>query len=227
MDKDLVFKALADPTRRLILDELSERKEQTLYELTARLIMRREVGISRQALAKHIDLLEQAGLVSSEKRGKYRMLVFNDEPSRLSWIDGSSDNCQEKRRADMRITLTSVFVSDQDQALRFYTETLGFVKKHDVPVGEFKWLTVVSPDDPDGAELLLEPNDNPVAREYQKGIFDQGIPATSFSVIDIHAEYEKLKLLGVAFTMEPTEMANVTIAVFDDTCGNLIQIMQT
>ena len=127
----------------------------------------------------------------------------------------------------MRIALTSVFVSDQDQALRFYTETLGFVKKHDVPVGEFKWLTVVSPDDPDGTELLLEPNDNPVAREYQKGIFDQGIPAASFSVTDIRAEYEKLKLLGVAFTMEPTGMANVTIAVFDDTCGNLIQIMQT
>ena len=126
----------------------------------------------------------------------------------------------------MRITLTSVFVSDQDEALRFYTETLGFVKKHDLPVGEFKWLTVVSPDDPDGTELLLEPNDNPVAQEYQKGIFDQGIPAASFSVTDIRAEYEKLKSLGVAFTMEPTELANVTIAVFDDTCGNLIQIMQ-
>jgi len=127
----------------------------------------------------------------------------------------------------MRITLTGVFVSDQDEALRFYTETLGFVKKHDLPVGEFKWLTVVSPDEPDGTELLLEPNENPVAQEYQKGIFDQGIPAASFSVTDIGAEYEKLKSLGVAFTMEPTEMGNVTIAVFDDTCGNLIQIMQT
>ena len=127
----------------------------------------------------------------------------------------------------MRITLTGVFVSDQDEALKFYTETLGFVKKHDVPVGEFKWLTVVSPDDPDGTELLLEPNENPVAQEYQKGIFDQGIPAASFSVTDIRAEYEKLKSLGVAFTMEPTELPNVTIAVFDDTCGNLIQIMQT
>ena len=127
----------------------------------------------------------------------------------------------------MRITLTSVFVSDQNEALRFYTETLSFVKKHEVPVGKFKWLTVVSPDDPDGTELLLEPNDNPVAKEYQKGIFDQGIPAASFSVTDIRAEYEKLKSLGVAFTMEPTELPNVTIAVFDDTCGNLIQMMQT
>ena len=126
----------------------------------------------------------------------------------------------------MRITLTGVFVSDQDEALRFYTETLGFVKKHDVPVGEFKWLTVVSSDDPDGTELLLEPNENPVAQEYQKGLFDQGIPAASFSVTDVRAEYENLKSLGVAFTMEPTELPNVTIAVFDDTCGNLIQIMQ-
>ena len=127
----------------------------------------------------------------------------------------------------MRIALTGVFVSDQDEALRFYTETLGFVKKHDVPVGEFKWLTVVSPDDPDGTELLLEPNQNPVAQEYQKGMFDQGIPVASFNVVDIRAEYEKLKSLGVAFTLEPTEMPNVTIAIFDDTCGNLIQLMQT
>ncbi len=127
----------------------------------------------------------------------------------------------------MRITLTGVFVRDQDEALRFYTETLGFVKKHDVPVGEFKWLTVVSPDDPDGPELLLEPNENPVAQEYQKGLFDQGIPAMSFSVEDIRAEHERLSSLGVAFTMEPTEMPNVTIAIFDDTCGNLIQLMQT
>ena len=127
----------------------------------------------------------------------------------------------------MRITLTGVFVNDQDEARKFYTETLGFVKKHDLPVGEFKWLTVVSPDDPDGTELLLEPNENPVSQAYQKGIFDQGIPAASFGVTDIRAEYEKLKSLGVAFTMEPTEVANVTVAVFDDTCGNLIQVVQT
>ena len=127
----------------------------------------------------------------------------------------------------MRIILTGVFVSDQDEALKFYTETLGFVKKHDVPVGEFKWLTVVSPDDPDGTELLLEPNENPVAQEYQKGLFDQGMPAASFGVTDIRAEHEKLKSLGVAFTMEPMDFGNVTIAVFDDTCGNLIQMMQT
>ncbi|MYB21711.1 MAG: VOC family protein [Chloroflexi bacterium] len=127
----------------------------------------------------------------------------------------------------MRITLTNVFVSDQDEALRFYTDTLGFVKKQDVPVGEFKWLTVVSPDDPDGTELLLEPNENSVAEAYQRGLFEQGIPAASFGVTDIQAEFERLKSLGVAFSIGPTEMGAVTIAVFDDTCGNLIQIMQT
>ena len=127
----------------------------------------------------------------------------------------------------MRIILSGVFVSDQDAAEKFYTETLGFVKKHDVPAGEYRWLTVVSSDDPDGTELLLEPNENPVAQAYQKGLFDQGIPANSFGVTDIHAECEKLKALGVVFTMEPTEMGPVTIAVFDDTCGNLIQMIHT
>ena len=126
----------------------------------------------------------------------------------------------------MKIVLTGVFVKDQAEALKFYTETLGFVKKHDVPVGEFKWLTVVSREDQDGPELLLEPNDNPVAQEYQKGLFEQGIPAASFGVEDIHAEFERLNALGVSFTMEPTQWERVVIAVFDDTCGNLIQIME-
>ena len=126
----------------------------------------------------------------------------------------------------MKIVLTSVFVEDQDEALKFYTETLGFVKKHDVPVGEFKWLTVVSPEDPDGTELLLEPNDNPVAQAYQKGLFEQAIPAASFRVEDIHAEFERLKALGVSFSMEPTNYQDVMLAIFDDTCGNFVQIMQ-
>ena len=148
-------------------------------------------------------------------------------PSGLSWTDGSSDTIKGKGGQICALFSPAFFVTDQDKALRFYTETLGFVKKHDVPVGEFKWLTVVSPDDPDGTELLLEPDANPVSQAYQKGLFEQGIPAASFGVTDIRAEYEKLKSLGVAFTMEPTEMGNVTIAVFDDTCGNLVQIMQT
>ncbi len=126
----------------------------------------------------------------------------------------------------MKIKLTSVFVDDQDKALRFYTEVLGFVKKSDFPVGEFKWLTVVSPEEPDGTELLLEPNDNPVAKTYQQAIFQQGIAAATFAVEDIHKEYERMTKLGVVFTMQPTNVGPVTIAVFDDTCGNLIQLGQ-
>lgn len=127
----------------------------------------------------------------------------------------------------MQIKLTSVFVDDQVKALRFYTEVLGFIKRADIPVGEFKWLTVVSPEGPDDIELLLEPNANPAAETFQKAIFDQGIPATSFIVEDIQQEYERLKNLGVVFSSEPTEIEDgPTIAVFDDTCGNLIQIVQ-
>ena len=127
----------------------------------------------------------------------------------------------------MRITHTGVFVNNQTKALEFYTKVLGFVKKHDLPAGEFRWLTVVSPKDLDGPELLLEPDVNPVSQAYQKGLFGQGIPAAAFSVEDIRAEYERLKALEVVFTKPPTEMGDVTIAIFDDTCGNLIQIMQT
>ena len=126
----------------------------------------------------------------------------------------------------MKIIVTSLFVEDQDRALSFYTETLGFLKKEEIPVGEFKWLTFVSPDDQEGTELSLEPNDNPAARAYQKAIFEQGIPATLFGVADIHSEFERLNKLGVRFTMEPTRVGDVTIAVFDDTCGNLIQIAE-
>lgn len=127
----------------------------------------------------------------------------------------------------MRITYTSVFVSNQAKALKFYTEILGFIKKQDLPVGKFRWLTVVSPDDLNGAELLLEPNENPTSQVYQKEIFAQNIPAGLFSVKNVRAEHEKLKSMGVVFTIPPKEMGDVIIAVFNDTCGNLIQIVQT
>jgi catechol 2,3-dioxygenase-like lactoylglutathione lyase family enzyme len=124
----------------------------------------------------------------------------------------------------MKIVVTSVPVDDQDKALKFYTEVLGFVKKKDIPLGEFKWLTVVSPDAPDGIELLLEPSDNPAVQVFKKALVEQGIPFTSFGVEDVQKEYERLKKIGVRFTMEPTAMGPVTVAIFDDTCGNLIQI---
>jgi catechol 2,3-dioxygenase-like lactoylglutathione lyase family enzyme len=126
----------------------------------------------------------------------------------------------------MKIVVTSVLVDDQAKALTFYTDVLGFVKKHDVPMGESRWLTVVSPNDPDGTELLLEPDQHPAARPFKDALVADGIPFTSFGVDDVHAEYERLKGLGIRFTQAPTDMGPVTVAVFDDTCGNLIQIAE-
>ena len=124
----------------------------------------------------------------------------------------------------MNITLTSVFVDDQDKALRFYTDVLGFVAKNDIPMGEHRWLTVVSPDQPDGVELVLEPDEHPAARAYKQGLVADGIPYNSFSVTDVQAEYDRLTSLGVRFIQPPTQMGPVTTAVLDDTCGNLLQI---
>jgi len=126
----------------------------------------------------------------------------------------------------MKIKLTSIFVNDQNKALDFYTKNLGFVKKADIGAGKYRWLTVVSAEDPNGPQLHLEPNDNPAARTYQESIFKQGIPMTMFFVDDIQKEYQKLKKLGMKFTMEPTKTPGSTIARFDDTVGNLIQITQ-
>jgi len=126
----------------------------------------------------------------------------------------------------MKIKLTSIFVNDQNKAFDFYTQILGFAKKADVSAGKYRWLTVVSQEEPNGSQLVLEPNDNPAARSYQEAIYKQGIPATMFFVDDIQKEYQRLKRLGVKFTMEPTRTPGSTIARFDDTCGNLIQITQ-
>jgi catechol 2,3-dioxygenase-like lactoylglutathione lyase family enzyme len=126
----------------------------------------------------------------------------------------------------MRIWVTSVFVDDQAKALEFYTGTLGFEKKTDVPVGEYSWLTVVAPDDPDGVQLLLEPDQHPAARAVKEALVADGIPWTSFAVTDLAAEYERMRDRGVVFTQEPADMGSVQTAVFDDTCGNLIQLTQ-
>jgi catechol 2,3-dioxygenase-like lactoylglutathione lyase family enzyme len=126
----------------------------------------------------------------------------------------------------MRIVVTSVLVDDQAKALRFYTDVLGFVKKTDIPMGEARWLTVVSPQDPDGTELLLEPDGHPAAAPFKAALVTDGIPFTSFAVDDVAAEHRRLTGLGVTFTQEPLAMGPVTTAVFDDTCGNLIQIAQ-
>ena len=126
----------------------------------------------------------------------------------------------------MRIKLTSLMVDDQDKALRFYTNVLGFRKKHEIPMGEYKWLTVVSPEGPDDLELSLEPNVNPAAKAFQDAMFRQGIPLAAFEVSDIRGEFARLVSHGVAFSREPTEAGPVTIATLSDTCGNLIQLYQ-
>jgi catechol 2,3-dioxygenase-like lactoylglutathione lyase family enzyme len=124
----------------------------------------------------------------------------------------------------MRIAVTSVFVDDQDKALAFYTDVLGFEKRTEIPMGEFSWLTVISPEQPDGPELLLEPDAHPAARTFKAALVEDGIPLASFAVDDVHAEFERLSDRGVRFTQEPVEMGGTTMAVLDDTCGNLIQI---
>ncbi|MBX7267271.1 VOC family protein [Micromonospora sp. Llam7] len=124
----------------------------------------------------------------------------------------------------MRIGHLSIFVDDQDKALTFYTGVLGFTKKHEIPLGEHRWLTVVSPEEPDGVELVLEPDQHPAAATFKKALVTDGIPVTMFGVPDVAAEYERLTALGVIFTQEPLSVGGMTTAVFDDTCGNLIQI---
>jgi catechol 2,3-dioxygenase-like lactoylglutathione lyase family enzyme len=129
----------------------------------------------------------------------------------------------------MRINLSSVLVDDQEKALRFYTQMLGFQKKHDIPlggVGGHRWLTVVSHEDPDGTELVLEPDEHPAVKPFKSALVEDGIPFTSFAVTDVAAEHKRLEALGVRFTQPPTDLGAVITAVFDDTCGNLIQIAQ-
>lgn len=132
-------------------------------------------------------------------------------------------SAQSKGEA-MQIKLTSVFVDDQDKALKFYTEILGFQKKHEFSAGQYRWLTVVSPEEPEGVQLVLEPNSNPAAKTYQQEIHRQGIAGANFFVADVQKEYERMKQQGARFTKEPMKTTGSTIAVLDDTCGNLIQI---
>lgn len=127
----------------------------------------------------------------------------------------------------MRISYTSLLVDDQAKALRFYTDILGFIVKHDVPMGDARWITVVSAEDPDGTELVLEPDSHPAVTPFKDALVADGIPFTAFVVDDVHAEYERLLGHGVTFTQPPTDMGPVTTAVLDDTCGNLIQLQST
>lgn len=231
-----VFKALSDPTRQAIVDELRERDGQSLFELYARLATNHGLTSSRQAVSQHLDVLEAVGLVTTERKGRYKMLFLNTAPLAPiveSWLAESTEPSPSRattapaagsvKRAGMRVTWVSVFVDDQEHALRFYTDVLGFVTKHDVPVGEDRWITVVSPLDPNGVELVLEPT-SPPARQFRDALTAEGTPFNSFAVDDVNVEYQRLQGIGVHFTQPPTVMGETTTAVFDDTCGNLIQI---
>jgi predicted enzyme related to lactoylglutathione lyase len=133
---------------------------------------------------------------------------------------------RDKRRIAMKIKLTTLYVNDQNKALRFYTEVLGFAKKADVTQGPYRWLTVASPEEPNGTELQLALNDNPVAKSFQEGLFQHGQPAAMFFTDDVKGDYERIKSRGAEFTMPPTDVTASTIAMLDDSCGNLIQLTQ-
>lgn len=228
-----LFKALSDPTRRAIVDELRLRDGQSLFELCSRLATNHGLTSSRQAVSQHLDVLEAAGLVTARREGRYKLLFLDTTslvPIADSWLTDrpSARNTNlgagTAKRTGMRVTWVSVFVDDQERALRFYTDVLGFITKHDIPVGEDRWVTVVSPHDPDGIELVLEPTSHPAVRQFRDALTADGTPFNSFVVDDVDAEYQRLRGLGVHFTQPPTAMGQTTTAVFDDTCGNLIQI---
>ena len=221
MVTDGIYRAIADPTRRAILDELTERDGQTLFELCSRLTVKHQISSSRQAISQHLAVLEEAGLIVTKREGRPKFHWFNGTPLRTianRWLTSG------RRNRFMRINVTSVFVDDQQDALRFYTEILGFQKKAEVPLGEHYWLTVVSPEEPDGTELLLEPADHPAVKPFRTALVEDGIPATSFAVADVESEHERLRAKGVRFTQPPVDAGTVVTAVLDDTCGNLIQI---
>jgi RNA polymerase sigma factor (sigma-70 family) len=193
-------------------------------------------GFGVENVQREYDRLTQLGVNFSLKptnAGPAVIAIFDDtcgnliqlfQPTATTNGDNSTKNTTNKTA--MKIKLNSVMVKDQDKALKFYTETLGFTKKRDMPIGEGRWLTVVSAQEPDGAELLLEPMGFPPAKVFQEAVHKAGIPFTAFAVENTQKEFERLKKLGVAFTMEPTQIGPTTIAVFDDTCGNLIQLFQ-
>ena len=217
------FKALADPTRRAILDELVLKDGQSLFEICSRLAMRHGTTSTRQAISQHLAVLEEADLVRTHRDGRTKVHQLNTNPLR-SILERWPVN-HTGRTIMPRINLASVLVDDQTNALDFYTDKLGFVAKTDVDLGEFRWLTVVGAGEPDGVELLLEPDAHPAAKAFKQALVEDGIPFTSFAVDDVYATYRDLRARGVTFRQPPAEMGTMTTAVLDDTCGNLIQIM--
>ena len=221
---DNVFKALGDPIRRRILDRLAKRPGQSLFEICAASFAEDGKSLSRQTISQHLDMLERAGLVHTHWSGRTKMHNFDDAPLRKA--ASLAQQASEKRERHMRIYVMSVLVDDQAKALSFYTEKLGFIVKHDIPLWLSRWLTVVSREAPEGTELLLEPSEHPAAGPWKSALVNDGIPAASFQVDDLDKEFERLRGLDVKFTVEPMDAGTVNMAVLDDTCGNLIQLIE-
>jgi predicted enzyme related to lactoylglutathione lyase len=216
--RDQLFKSLADPTRRAIFERLCREGEQTVAALTAR------AGVSQPAVSKHLALLRL-------DRRDGRLLAGAVRPARGPAEANGSITAERSaggrtKGTGMKIKLTTIYVDDQEKALRFYTEVLGFAKKGDVRQGPYRWLTVASPDEPEGAELQLALNDNPAGKAYQQALRQQGQPAAMFYSDDVKGECERIKARGGALSMPPTEAPWGTMAQLDDTCGNLVQITQ-
>ncbi len=203
-----LFRALADPTRRSLLDELRERGDQSLFQLCTRLAMKHQVTSSRQAVPRHLAVLEggRDGAVAAERADPAAHALHRPaalEPRALAPAHGGGTLTTPPAP---RIVLTSIHVDDQAKALAFSTNVLGFQPKNDVPLGEHRWLTVVSPHDPDGIELVLEPNDHPAALAYQEALTVDGIPITAFAVDDVRVSVAALEQRGVRVVQPPTEM---------------------
>lgn len=216
------FKALSDPLRRLIVDELAERDGQTLFELCSRLALKHQNASTRQAVSHHLKLLEEAGIISTHREGRTK--VHHLESGALRSVTGRWADVVPTGGSGLRITQTSIFVDDQDRALDFYTSMLGFVVRDDVPAGEHRWIALSSPGDPNGPVLVLEPDSHPAIESLKRSLMDEGSPFTAFAVADIDAAYADLSGRGVVFTQPPIRLGSVTSAVLDDTCGNLIQL---
>jgi DNA-binding transcriptional ArsR family regulator/predicted enzyme related to lactoylglutathione lyase len=235
-----VFAIIAEPNRRAILSLLVS-SQQSVGEIE------RQLRMPQTTVSKHLRVLREAGFVESTVDAQRRLYRLKPEslqevadwlaPFRLFWsarVDALERHLEKmdhmdhmgRRRNTMKIKMTSVYVDDQEKALRFYTEVLGFAKKSDFSNGPFRWLTVVSAEEPDGTELQLALHNNPAAKQYQQAIFQQGQPAAMFFTDDVKGDYERTKARGAEFTMPPTDVTGSTIAMLKDTCGNLIQLTQ-
>jgi DNA-binding transcriptional ArsR family regulator/catechol 2,3-dioxygenase-like lactoylglutathione lyase family enzyme len=216
------FKALSDPLRRLIVDELAERDGQTLFELCSRLALKHQNTSTRQAVSHHLMLLEKAGIITTRRQGRTKS--HHLQPDSLQSVTQRWADLHTRGPLALRISQTSVFVDDQDRALEFYTTKLGFAIHADEPAGEHRWIALTAPGDPRGPMLVLEPDAHPAIQSLKRSLMDEGTPFTAFAVTDIERAHVELVARGVVFTQPPVSIGPMTSAVLNDTCGNLLQL---